>query len=446
MTDAKRAGSPSIQNSALSRRGFLGLTGGVGLAMGLTACGGGSTGASGSGAKYTGPKVSLDFWNGFTGGDGPVMKELVRKFNAEHKNITVKMTVYEWATYYEKTPAAVASGKAPDVGIMHVDSLATNAARGVILPLDDLSQTLKLSAGDFAEAVWTAGEYKGHRYGIPLDVHPLGFFYNKTVMEKAKLDPESPPQTADEYASALDALQQAGIEGMWMTPHQFTASMTFQSLLWQHGGELFNADATAASFGEDAGVKALTWMVDLVKDGHSRKDVGQDADVTAFQNNKTAFNWNGIWAINTYRENKDLNWGVAPLPQIGPEKGAWAGSHNFVLLKQRERDDNKLSAAKVFVNWISQQSLEWAKGGQVPARKSVRESDGFAALAEQAAIGEQVDYLRFPPATPGIGEAIEPMNDAINLAVLLKKSPSQALSEGAEKASQILEENAKKYQ
>ena len=31
-------------------------------------------------------------------------------------------------------------------------------------------------------------------------------------------------------------------------------------------------------------------------------------------------------------------------------------------------DENKSIAARVFVNWISQQSLEWAKAGQVPAR------------------------------------------------------------------------------
>ena len=42
------------------------------------------------------------------------------------------------------------------------------------------------------------------------------------------------------------------------------------------------------------------------------------------------------------------------------------------------------AAARVFVNYISQKSLEWAKGGQVPARKQVRESAEFKALPEQA--------------------------------------------------------------
>lgn len=430
----------------LSRRDFLTLTAGIGAAATLAACGGESKAPSGSGEGYTGPKVDLAFWNGFTGGDGPVMKQLVEKFNSEHKNINVKVTTYEWASYYEKVPAAVASGKAPDIGIMHIDSLATNAARNVILPLDDLAKTLKLGPADFSETVWKAGEYKGKRYGIPLDMHPLGFFYNKKLMTKAKLDPNKPPQTADEYMSALDALKGAGIQGMWMTPFVFTGNMVFLSLLWQHGGEMFNADVTAPTFAEDPGVAALTWMVDLVRKGYSPKNVGQDADVTAFQNNKNAFNWNGIWATNTFKENKDLEWGVAPLPQIGSQPAAWAGSHNFVLLQQRKPDNNKLSAAKVFINWISRKSLEWAKGGQVPARKTVRDSAEFAALTEQAAIGKQVDYLHFPPPVPGIGDAIGPINTAINEAVLLKKDPAKALADAAGKSAKLLEENRKKYQ
>jgi multiple sugar transport system substrate-binding protein len=65
------------------------------------------------------------------------MKSLVDKFNAANPNIKVTMNVYEWADYYQKVPAAVSTGNGPDLGIMHVDQVATNAARGVVLPLDD---------------------------------------------------------------------------------------------------------------------------------------------------------------------------------------------------------------------------------------------------------------------------------------------------------------------
>jgi multiple sugar transport system substrate-binding protein len=439
--------------NTISRRLVLSGIGAAGAAGVLAGCGEGSAGKPGAapangdgGAKgYDGPNVELDFWNGFTGGDGPFMRKLVDQFNSEHANIKVKMTVMQWDDYYTKLPTAVSSGRGPAVAIMHVDSLATNAARNVIEPLDDVAKALNLQQADFADVVWKAGEYNGKRYGIPLDVHPLGFFYNKAVMQKAGLDPEKPPTTADEYSAALDAMRGKGIQGHWATPFQFTGVLSVEALIWQFGGDLFNAEASKAVWQEDPGVKALSWFVDLVKNGHSPKNVAQDADAIALQNGKTAFNWNGIWNINTLREKKGLEWGVAPIPNIGGTKAAWAGSHQFCLPKLKTPDQNKSTAARVFVNYVSQKSLEWARGGQVPARKQVRESAEFKALPEQAALASQIDDLHFPPPVPGIGDAMAELNKAVNEAVLLKSEPAKALSDAATRADKILEANRKKY-
>ncbi|MFC7534890.1 ABC transporter substrate-binding protein [Actinoplanes sp. GCM10030250] len=441
-------------NAHITRRGVLGLGAGAGGAVLLAACGdsgpnekvtGGGQNAAPAATSYDGPNVALAFWNGFTGGDGAFMKRLVDQFNTEHPNIKVTMNVYQWADYYQKVPAAVATGNGPDLGIMHVDSVATNAARGVVLPLDDLAKSLSLTEADFSPPVWQAGVYNEKRYSIPLDVHPLGLFYNKTLMEKAGLDPEKPPATGDDYIAALDKMKSAGIQGSWATPFEFTGSMWFQSLLWQFGGELFDSGAQKAMFAQDPGVQALTWYTDLVRKGYSPRNVAQDADLVSLRNGKNAFNWNGIWTINTLTEDKNLKWGAAPVPQIGSQPAVWAGSHQFVQYKQAAKDDNKLTAGKVFINWISQKSLEWAKGGQVPARKDVRESAEFKALPAQAALAQQIDYVHYPPSVPGIGDAMKMVVTAVNEAVLLRKEPAKALSDAATKADQILEQNRKKY-
>jgi multiple sugar transport system substrate-binding protein len=434
----------------IGRREFLALAAGVGASATLVDCdddGESTTGTRSGGARgYQGPAVELDFWNGFTGGDGPFMRKLVEEFSHAHKNIDVKMTVMQWKDYYTKLPNAVSTGRGPDLGIMHVDSLATSAARQIIVPLDDVAKALKLEQADFAPRVWTAGLYHGRRYGIPLDMHPIGFYYNKTLMERAGLDPESPPQNDSDYQVALKTLKAKGIQGHWMAGFPFPGVFMFDTLVWQYGGDLFNTDVTRAAYNSDAGVAALTWIVALVKDGYSPRNVAQDADAIAFQNGKNAFNWNGIWQINTYNKKKSLDWGVATIPQIGTERAVWAGSHNFVLMAQRRPDANKREAAKVFINWISERSLEWAKGGQVPARASVRDSAGFKALPEQSVFAEQVDYLHFPPALPGIGDALATIDRAVNEAVLLKQPPAKALDDAASRADKLLAENAKKYQ
>ncbi|MDN5727487.1 MAG: extracellular solute-binding protein [Propionibacteriales bacterium] len=445
-----------VLRAGLSRRGFLATSLAVGAAGTLAACGGGSSNVPGQqpadpatgdgGAQgYDGPKVDLAFWNGFTGGDGPVMKKLVDQFNTEHPNIAVKMTTITWSDYYAKVPSAVAAGKAPEIGIMHSDSVATNAARQVIQPLDDVATALKLTEADFAPVPWKAGIYNDIRYSIPLDVHPLGFYYNKTVMEKGGLDPEKPPTNREEYESALDTLKSKGIQGYWITPFEFTAGQTVQSLTWQFGGTMISDDGASVMWGEDPAVQALTWYTDMVKNGYSPAKQGQDADALALQNNKTAFNWNGIWNINTLKEKKDLQWGVAARPTIGSQPAAWAGSHQFVLPVQKKKDDNKQVAARVFLNWISQKSIVWAEGGQVPARNEVRESPEFAAMTEQATLGKQIDIVRFAPSIPGVGDVMGEFTKAINEAVLGKSDPAKALTESSARATKILEQNKKKY-
>jgi len=438
----------------LTRQDFLLLSAGAGAGLVLAGCGGGPQsnpavqGAGGGGGKtYDGPKVDLAFWNGFTGGEKPFMTKMVGDFNSQNKNINVSMNIVDWTVYYEKVPAAVNTGEGPDVGIMHADQIGTNAARAVVIPLDDVANALNLKESDFTPLVWNAGIYNNQRYGIPLDIHPLGFYYNKGTMEKAGLDPNNPPETRDDYEAALEELKGAGIEGHWMSPFEFTGVLTFETLLWQFGGDLYNEGVTKATFNSDAGVEALDWMVSFVEKGYSPKNVAQDAEFTAFQNGDNAFMWNGIWNINPLNAVDGLDWGVSPLPQIGTQKATWAGSHNFVVMNKRPLDDNKVQASKVFINWISERSAEYAKAGQIPARRSARESQTFKNLEEQSTLAKQIPYVHFIPAVPGISD-VGPTTffKAVNEAVLLKTEPKAALDAAAERADQLLEENRQKYQ
>jgi len=437
----------------LTRQDFLLLSAGAGAGLMLAGCGGGpennpavQQGGGGGGKEYNGPKVDLAFWNGFTGGDGPVMRKLVEEFSAQHDNIDVTMNTVEWETYYQKVPAAVSTGEGPDVGIMHIDTVATNAARSVIIPLDDVANALNLKESDFVPSVWNAGIYEDQRYGIPLDVHPFGDFYNKDVMEKGGLDPNKPPQTKDEFMGALEQLKGKGIQGFWVPTVPAGSTWIFETLLWQYGGELYNEDVTEATWNSDAGVDALTWLVDLIEQGYSPKNVGDGAELIAFQNNNNAFYWSGIWNINPLKE-AGVNYGAATMPQIGSEKGAWANSHNFVITNKRGQDPNKITASKVFINWVSTHSADWATAGQVPARNSVRESQAFQKLKFQSILAEQLPYVNFPPSVPGIGDVqLNALDPAVNEALLLKKDPKTALDESASQAKQLLEENRQKYQ
>jgi len=433
--------------TGVSRRGFLAVTA-TGLLV--AGCGGGKgvgdnqqEGVGGfSGEEYSGPALTLDYWNGFTGGDGPAMQSLVKQFTDSHDNIKVKNNTVEWADFYQRLPAAAQAGKGPDVGAMHLDQLATNAARKVIAPVDDLASALDLGESDFAPSVWQPGIYQDQRYGIPLDVHTIAMYYNKEHFAKAGIN-EAPTDAAS-LDEACKALQDAGYDQPFWMPNQWPAHLMFLSLLWQFGGEPYAEDGSAATYDDDAGTSALEWMREQVDKGYSPDNVDIDAQYVAFKGGQNSITWDGIWQINDLKE-AGIDYGIATLPVIGDDLAAWANSHNFFMTQQAADDENTANAAKTFIGWMSEQSAAWSDAGMIPARNSAREEPEFTDSV-QYAIKDQIDGLHFLPPVPGLGD-IQPqtLEVAVNEAVLGKKSAGDALSGSANNATELMQQNLEKF-
>ena len=101
------------------------------------------TGPPVEGSGDAGPPVTIQYWNGFTGGDGPYMRDMVDEFNETHQNITVESNTLGWTDFYQRIVAAVHAGQGPDVAAMQLDNLATQASRSVIVPMDDATSDRK---------------------------------------------------------------------------------------------------------------------------------------------------------------------------------------------------------------------------------------------------------------------------------------------------------------
>jgi multiple sugar transport system substrate-binding protein len=329
---------------------------------------------------------------------------------------------------------------------MHVDQLATNAAHDAIVPLDDLVTDLGLQEADFAPEVWRATEFRGKRYGVPLDTHPLAMYANPGVLEKAGLDPKQLPQNREEYESALEELKGKGIQGHWVTPWFFTGGHQFMSLLWQFGGELTDAEGTKATWNSDAGVEAVEWLRSLIDKGYSPRNVGQDADNIAFKNGQAAFMWNGAWGIADYSSTEGFKFETAPLPQIGSRRAAWSNSHQFVVPRPADPDPNRLQAVKALIDSVTK-SPKWAEAGMIPARKSARETEAFKKLVPQTQIARQLPDLRFQAAVPGLSDVREStLDQAISQAINGERPIREALDDSARRADELLRRNVEAFQ
>jgi multiple sugar transport system substrate-binding protein len=225
-------------------------------------------------------------------------------------------------------------------------------------------------------------------------------------------------------------------------PFVFTGGFMFQSLLWQFGGDLTNEDGTKATWNSDAGVQAMEYLRGMIQKGYSPPNVAQDADNIAFKNGQSAFIWQGAWGIGDYGSTEGLEWGLAPLPQIGDEPAAWSNSHQFVV--PVDLPDSKLEGARRFIDFVTN-SPSWAEAGMIPARKSARDAEAFKKLPA-AGLAEEIPYVRFPRPVPGISDVRESTLDiAIQQGLSGRMPVRQALDESVERADELLADNYEKF-
>jgi multiple sugar transport system substrate-binding protein len=422
----------------------------LGLSAVLAACSGGGGGGAGGGGgdvkagAYNGPKVTVLFWNGWTGGNQPkLVTDLINQFNSSQKKITVKNVTMQWADISAKMPLAIKAGKGPDVTVAHGDDIATYAAQGLLLKSDAITKSLGYTEGDFPPGLFAHNQYNGAQYGIPWSVTPLGLYANLNVLKKAGIT--SVPTDKAGYESALSKLKAKGVKGEWVDGFVFTGTFEFESLLWQYGGDLFNKDVSKATFNSPAGVKALTWMRSLVDKGYSPAKVAQDANINAIVAEKTAFNWNGIWQTSNTALQK-TKWTAAEVPQIGDQKGVWSSSTDWAFVNNKGQDKNKTQAAATFVKWMNDHSLAWAAGGELPAANKVRDAASLASKYPQyKPFLKELQYAHFETTSPGIPNAEATITTAVNEAVLGKKSPKQALDDAVAQADKLLQQNKQQY-
>lgn len=386
--------------------------------------------------------VSLEYWNPFTGPDGPFMGELVDAFNAANPNIMVTMTTQ--SEHYTQLSTAAASNTLPDVTIIHADQIATHVYRNILRPIDNIVEQTGIVGEDFPVAVWNAGEVNGSRYAVPLDIHPMTMFVNMDMLNAAGFT--EVPTTAEEFAAVASALTADGNYGFFITAG-FPIRQIFEMLLYQFGGTSFNEDGTEATWNSEAGVMAAQWLLDA-QANYSEPNLEVDAELNAFKGGTIGMIWNGIWqTTNVTGEGVFFNGVAVAVPQIGPEKAVWAGSHQLAVPVQTDEDPCRDTAIGMFISYLLDNSVTWARAGQLPASNVVRASEEFAEVQPQADIAAgSAEYVFLPPSVPGLGDAYAPLDEAIGALMSGNATDVQAeLDNAAERANQILEQNAELY-
>lgn len=387
--------------------------------------------------------VELTFWAPFTGPDGPYMERMVNQFNSEYEGkINVELRIIpEGPDFLTNLALAIRSGSPPAVAILSPTNYIRFMDNLTAYTSDDLLAKYGLDIADFNPNIMEAVIKDGKVYAIPLGTYCLGFYYNVDHFEAAGLEVR-PPQNREEfleYAAKLtiDKTGDGNIDqwawfsfGGW----QFRVLWQWYSVLWQNGGSVLTGDGSKAAFNSPAGIDALQLWVDMIhKEGAAPKEPADPED--AFRVGKLSMHVNGPWMINLFKEQADLNFRVAPMPVLGDDKGVWGDAHLMCIPKQSSA---KTDATFTFVKWLSDNSLEWAKAGQVPVRTSIVQSNEFAELVEQSEYAKQLSYVNFLPQSEKLAEIESVLLEYMDAAYLGRLTPAEALAEAETEVNSIL--------
>ena len=382
----------------VTRRTFL--SGSLAACAGATlaACSSGSSGSSGG-------KMTLQYWNLFSGGDGTRMIELVNGFNKSQKDIQVKATTLAWGTpYYTKLTTSTIAGQAPDVAIMHLSRMASFAPTGIITEIDSgLMSKHGLVAGQFSPQPWQMAHSSGQLMAIPLDTHPMVMYYNKTLAQKAGLlGPDGllkPITGADALLSAFKSTMSAGAKwGVAIDTEDVNPWRLWTALYAQlGGGAIVSPDGKQVLLDDSMGVEAASFMREL---SLVAKVTGPATDypaaVALFGNQKAGFFLNGEWEVTTYQTD-GIPFDVTLFPQVYGNPATWSDSHSFVIPHQRSASPDRLDAVMQFISYVQKNAITWAKGGHIPAYTPVVQNPAYQALLPQAHYHAEADHVVYDP-------------------------------------------------
>ncbi|WP_288226634.1 extracellular solute-binding protein [uncultured Enterococcus sp.] len=348
----------------------------------LAGCGKGES-SGGSSAK---DKKEIVFWNPFTGADSENIKTMINEYNDTNPEYKVKNVAMKEIDMYKKIPTVVSSGKnIPDLNIVHAERIQQYKDGDMLTPYDEaLGDYSEIKGENYVEAAWNIGELDGKRYGLPLDIHSWGTYYNKDLVKKYC------PNALDDNIVTFDEIKEAGkkakankiaaVGATWVKPN-------FMSLLKQNGGQL-SENGIDPTLDTPPAREAIGMWHDLSEAGYTNKD-GEDA-AQIFVSGKAIFLPEGIWAQNTVNE-AEFEWGFTNSPQLSDDLSKavnWSSSHQFVMFKNDDRTDEKTKGILDFIEWVRTNSLEWAKAGQNPASLDILENEEYQKMPQSLYIND----------------------------------------------------------
>lgn len=393
----------------------------TGVALVLTACGGGGSSSNGADSG------EVTFWDTSGPNESPAFTKIANDC-ATKGGYKVKVETQAFDTALANYKTAAQGGQGPDVFRAEVAWVPQLAKLGYVADLSDTD--LAKDTADFLEAPLGSTKFEGKTYAVPQVTDSLALLYNKKKLADAGVEP---PKTWDELKAAAAKL---GGEKSFFLNNDAYYALPF---IYGEGGDLVDASAKKIVVNSAANVKALETAKGLLdsKSAFTSLDAGNSYTTmqAAFSSGDAAMVINGPWAVADYLKGTAFtdkaNLGIAPVPGPTAGKGsAPVGGHDYVV---RQGTKAKQSSIK-FIQCMStvESQVAIAKElGLLPTRKSAYQNADVKANAVVAAFEPVTKIAHERAWIPEGGQLFDPLKIAYADVLAGKKQAKAALDEVA---------------
>ncbi|WP_019629962.1 extracellular solute-binding protein [Actinomadura atramentaria] len=348
------------------RKQFAGATAvGLSLALALTGCGKGSSSGDDSSGKTIRFVAAIyddntkGYWDG-----------LIKDFEAKNPGYKVNLEMVDWEQMDRKVKTYVQTKQAPDV--LNYNAFSDFARDGLIYKAEEVVSPQVLS--DFTPTFVKQAQYQGAQYGLPFISSARLLFYNKDLFAKAKID--KPPASWAEVQADAQKIKAAGATGYGLPLGPEEAQAEFYSWAMNNGGGWVDSSGKWA-INQKANVETLTFLRDLTKSGVTQPNPETTDRAKVF--NQFAQGRIGMAIGGPFTKagfidpaNKNLNFGVAPLPSKNGSSHDTLGVMDVLAAFKRDGGKNK-EAVRRFLDFFysAENSSKFLKlEGFLPVTKS----------------------------------------------------------------------------
>jgi len=265
-------------------------------------------------------RVTVTYWEKWTGDEAKEMRKVVDAFNASQDRIFVQYLSISGVD--TKTMLATAGGNPPDVAGIWQEQVAQFADAKALTDLSELAQAKSLGPAYYIKGYWDPLNYRGKLWALPSTPASIALHVRPDLVPPDVATPETFPKTIEGLDKLVDKISKKKSNGDLEMAGFLPSDPGWWNWAWgpYFGGKVFDGENLTIDAPEN--IRAYKWIASYAKRfGAKEVQSFQSGFGTfaspqdPFMQGKVATEINGVWKgsyIRVYKSN--VKWFAVPFP------------------------------------------------------------------------------------------------------------------------------------